>query len=102
MDVEFDPEKSARNERERGLPFDLAAELAWDRALIAVDDRKDYGEERFVALAPMAGRLYVVCYTFRPAPRPDRVPSVGQVRRIISFRKANEREEQIYEQATTD
>ena len=102
MDVEFDPEKSARNERERGLPFDLVAELEWHRALIAIDDRQDYGEKRFVALLPMTGRVYVVCYTLRPVAGPAELPPAGQVRRIISFRKANKREERIYEQATTD
>ena len=37
------------------------------------------------AFAPIQGRLYAVCYVER-----------GQVRRIISFRKANKREERIY------
>ena len=88
---EFDPEKSARNERERGLPFELAAELDWRRALIRIDSRQDYGEARLVAIAPREGRLFVVCYVMR-----------GEVRRIISFRKANDREEKAYEQAATD
>jgi len=39
----------------------------------------------------MKGRLYVVCYLIR-----------GDVRRIISFRKANKRGERAYEKATTD
>ena len=43
------------------------------------------------SLAPMGGRLYVVCYLIR-----------GEARRIISFRKANEREERAYEQAAAD
>lgn len=91
MEIEFDPDKSAKNDKERGLPFERAAELEWDRALASADDRHDYGEQRIVALAPMQGRLYVVCYVVR-----------GRVRRIISFRKANKREERTYEQATTD
>ena len=91
MEIEFDPEKSAKNARERGLPFELAAELEWDKAYAFADDRRDYGEERIVALAPMGGRLYVVCYLIW-----------GEARRIISFRKANEREERAYEQATAD
>jgi uncharacterized protein len=61
------------------------------KAIISIDDRFDYGEERRVALVPMKRRLYVVCYVLR-----------GQVRRIISFRKANRREGQIYAKATTD
>ena len=91
MEIEFDPEKSARNDRERGLPFDQAAELEWDRAVAFADDRQDYGERRFIALVPKGRRLFVVCYCDR-----------GQVRRIISFRKANKREERAYGQAITD
>lgn len=91
MEIEFDPEKSAKNERERGLPFELTAQLEWEKAFRFIDSRKDYGEERVVALAPMQGRLYVVCFTRR-----------GSTYRIISFRKANDREERAYDQATTD
>jgi uncharacterized DUF497 family protein len=91
MRIEFDPAKSAKNERERGLSFDLAGHLEWSRAFVFPDDRSDYGETRMIALAPMQGRLYVVCYVMR-----------GQVRRIISFRRANKREEQAYAQATAD
>ncbi len=67
------------------------AELEWDRAFAFTDDRHGYGERRIVALVPRQGRLYVVCYVMR-----------GQVRRIISFREANQREERDYEQGTTD
>jgi uncharacterized protein len=86
--IEFDPAKSARNARERGLPFELTAELDWDAARVWLDDRRDYGEERYLALLPVSGRLYAVCYCIR-----------GNARRIISFRKANRREERAY--ATT-
>lgn len=91
MDIEFDSEKSARNEKERGLPFKLAAQLEWARARIYADERQDYGETRFVALVPMQGRLYATCYTVR-----------GRTRRIISFRKANKREERAYEEVIID
>src|SRR5208283_3836392 len=47
--------------------------------------RADYGENRFVALVPMSGRLYAVCTCIR-----------GDEGRIISFRKANKREERAY------
>lgn len=87
MDIEFDPAKSERNERERGLPFEMVADLEWENALIGDDDRMEYGEERKVALVPLKGRVYVICYTLRE-----------DVRRVISFRKANKREVKIYEQ----
>ena len=47
------------------------------------------------ALVPGQGRLYVVCYAIRNADK-------RTVRRIIRFRKANEREERAYEKTTTD
>ncbi len=61
------------------------------RAVVSIDDRFMYGEERLIAFAPMRGRLYAVCYVRR-----------GRVRRIVSFRKANKREERLYAQATAD
>lgn len=91
MRIEFDPEKSLRNERERGLPFEMVIRLEWEKAIIATDSRKEYGEDRKVAMVPMDGRLYVVCYTRR-----------GVAHRIVSFRKANKREEKIYEEAAAD
>jgi uncharacterized protein len=83
--IEFDPAKSAKNASQRGLPFELAAELDWTTARVRPDERREYGEERYLALVPMSGRLYAVCYCVR-----------GDARRIISFRKANKREEQAY------
>ena len=88
MRLGFDPAKSAKNARERDLPFELAAELAWERRVIYEDERFDYGETRMIALAPLHGRLHVVCYCQR-----------GEVRWIISFRKANRREVRAYERA---
>ena len=91
MEIEFDPVKSAKNAKERGLPFEMAAEIEWRKAVISIDDRFMYGEERRIAFAPMQGRLYAVCYVLR-----------GKKRRIISFRKANKREERLYAKATAD
>ena len=81
MKIEFDPAKSARSAKERGLPFELTADLDWRAARVWLDQRRDYGEERYLALVPMTARLYAVC---------------SDARRIISFRKANKREEQLY------
>jgi uncharacterized protein len=80
VEIEFDPEKSEKNARERGLPFDLAADLDWDAAQII--------ETRYVAVAPLHGRLHAVIYCLR-----------GDKHRVISFRRANEIEEQAYEKA---
>ena len=80
MEIVFDKDKSAKNARERYLPFELTTELDWSAAQTI--------ETRYVAVAPLHGRLHVVVYTFR-----------DDKRRIISFRKANEIEEQAFEKA---
>jgi uncharacterized protein len=86
MKIGFDPNKSEKNSQERGLPFDLAADLEWERAVVFEDTRHEYGETRMIALAPLKGRLHVVCYCQR-----------DKLRWIISFRKANAREVKVYE-----
>jgi uncharacterized DUF497 family protein len=81
MRIEFDPIKSERNRRDRGLPFERAADFDFSEALLAVDARKDYGEIRYVALGLLDGRLHVLCFT-----------ETQEGIRVISLRKANARE----------
>lgn len=50
MLVTFDPQKSERNEAERGISFSMALEFDWNTALVAEDSRRDYGERRFQAV----------------------------------------------------
>ena len=89
MNIEFDEAKSRRNARERGLPFERAAEFEWESAFYEADARRNYGERRIVAVGFLEERLHVLCFT----PIEDGV-------RIISFRKANRREVKAYEQET--
>lgn len=81
-------DKDAENQRRRGLPFG-AAEFLFDGPFVEEEDaRFTYDEQRFIATGPIAmfgDRLFVVVYTWR-----------DNVRRIISFRKANDREVQKY------
>ena len=84
MDVEYDAEKDARNQRERGLPLALGAVVIADaRASGAVfeDTRHAYAERRFIAYGKVDGRLMVCVFTPR-----------GERDRVISLRKANARE----------
>ena len=90
MQITFDPAKNERNIRERALPFDMAAELDLTKALIQVDTRKTYGETRYVALGHFRGRLHVLCFT-------ETTDGI----RVISFRKANEREVKRHAQTQT-
>ncbi len=87
MEIEFDPEKNDRNVRERGISFEQAQDFEWDGALVWRDTRRDYSEERFIALGLIGKRLHSLVFTVR-----------GDAVRIISLRKANRREELPYEQ----
>lgn len=87
MEIEYDPQKNRANIEERGLSFDDVVYLDWDHAYIAQDRRKDYAETRYTALALLDNRLHVVCFTWRDTRL-----------RVISFRKANQREEACYAQ----
>lgn len=85
MDITYDIAKNEHNIAERGLSFDLVAELDWATGLIAIDTRKDYPETRHVMLAELKGRLHFVCYIETEAGA-----------RVLSFRKANNREKRLY------
>lgn len=91
MKIEFDAVKSEKNSRERNLPFHLAENFDWGTALYAEDDRRSYPESRFISIGYLEDRLHVLCFT----------PIQGGVR-IISFRKANDREVRDYEKETAD
>lgn len=85
MLIDFDPAKSQHNINERGLSFQRAADFDFETALILIDDRKHYGETRYVTIGRLDSRLHVLCFT--------RVPDGI---RVISFRKANPREVKRY------
>jgi uncharacterized DUF497 family protein len=87
VNITFDPSKNERNIRERALSFELAANFAFDTAYIQVDSRQEYSETRYVALGELQGRLHVLCFT-----------ETSDGIRVISFRKANDREVKIYAQ----
>ena len=87
MEIEFDPDKDVSNQTKHGVSLSLASELEWESALVWVDDRFVYNEVRMVALAPKTEILYYVAFVDR-----------GEVRRIISLRRANRREVKHYGQ----
>ena len=88
MQIEFDPAKRDRTLLKRGLDF-ADCQNAFEGVNYTLEDlRKVYGEKRYITWAFMHGRLVVIVWTPR-----------GAARRIISLRKANEREIQIFYQA---
>ncbi len=87
MDIEFDPAKSERNRAERGFGFEGAVDFDFETALIRVDDRFDYAEQRYSALGLKDGRVHALVFA-------EALTGI----RVISFRKANAREVRRYEQ----
>jgi uncharacterized DUF497 family protein len=82
MRIEFDDAKRHRTLAERGLDFARSAEVFAGVNVTFSDDRADYGEPRFNTIGLLDGRMVVLAWTTR-----------GAARRIISMRKANEREQ---------
>lgn len=85
MAVEFDREKRAQTLLHRGLDMAKAGRIFDGPTLTITDDRKDYGEDRWITLGRLDGRMVVLVWTWR-----------GRLRRIISLRKANDREQKEY------
>jgi uncharacterized DUF497 family protein len=85
MRIEFDPAKDTANQTKHCLSLAMASELDWEAALVWVDGRFEYNETRMVALAPKTDILYYAAFVDR-----------GEVRRIISLRRANRREVKYY------
>ena len=85
MLLELDPDKRDRTLAERGLDFARAWEVFASRHFTAEDIREDYSEPRYVTAGMLDGRMVVMVWTPR-----------GETRRIISMRKANEREQARY------
>jgi len=80
-----DPSKDAANFKKHGISLAEAAGLVWDEAVLWEDVRRSYGERRMVGLVPLGTRLCDVVFTDR-----------DEARRIISLRKANDREITTY------
>lgn len=85
MEIEYDHRKGAINMAKHGLPLSLAKGLEWDSLWAKEDTRRDYGDMRMIGYATIDMRLYCVIYTDRKT-----------TRRIISIRKANNREKREY------
>ena len=86
MKIEFDAAKRAGTLEQRGLDMARAGEVLDGATLTIEDDRMDYGEPRYITIGFLDERMVVLVWTPR-----------GDVHRIISMRKANDREKAIYD-----
>ncbi len=62
-----------------------AGEVLAGATLTVEDDRQDYGENRFITIGFLDARMVVLVWTLRDG-----------AYRIISMRKANDREQSLY------
>lgn len=88
MQIEFDESKRLKTLQERGLDFARAGEVFDGTEWTWPDDRQDYDEPRFITFGFLDGRLVALVWTERS----------GKCR-IISMRKANDREQASYKRA---
>ena len=85
-DFEWDDAKAAQNYNDHGVTFEAAKAVFEDPfAIERFDDREDYGEDRYVLLGMVDGRVLCVVYTLRN----------GTIR-IISARGAEPHERRRY------
>ena len=85
MRIDFDPAKDEHNVSKHGVSLAMARSFELETAVIRMDWRKPYGELRFNALGYIGLRLYNMTFTLR-----------GDTIRVISLRKANQREMRRY------
>jgi len=82
---EWSDSKARANQRKHGVSFEVARVFDDPASVDEVDDREDYGEDRFITTGMVDGRLLTVVYTERD----------GRTR-IIPARKATRREQDDY------
>ena len=91
MEITYDQAKNKQNITERRLSFEEVVEFNFESARFSIDTRKDYGEIRRCAIGYLNQRLHALVFV---------ETTLGI--RVISFRKANQREMRNYEQQTKD
>ncbi len=82
---EWDESKNSANRSKHGLSFDSVFDFDWDDPVIVDRSRHEDGERRFAAIGELCGKLHTVVFTRR-----------GDNIRIISLRRSNAKEENIY------
>ena len=88
MDFQWDAAKDAVNREKHGIGFREAAEIFRGYIVVTADTRRDYGEQRHVALGEYDGEVVRVVFTERD----------GDIR-IISAWKASRHDRQTYQEA---
>jgi uncharacterized DUF497 family protein len=86
LKFDWDKSKAKDNYAKHGVSFELARDVFADPfAIEFLDDRQDYGEERYVIVGIVRGQVLYVGYTER-----------NDFFRIISARRATKHEQEFY------
>jgi hypothetical protein len=86
VQFEWDEHKNRLNIEKHGIALSDSWQIFERPLLIRLDERKDYGEPRWIALGDLDGTVVVLVFTRR-----------GDTIRAISIRKGNKHERQIYQ-----
>jgi uncharacterized DUF497 family protein len=85
MLFDWDKEKNKSNIIKHGIDFRDALKMFAGPMLIKEDTREDYGERRWISIGELNEIVVVMVFTIR-----------GKIVRIISVRKANQKERESY------
>ncbi len=85
MNFEWDEEKRQTNLKKHGIDFADLWQFFEVETYTILDDRFDYGEIRFLTLGLLFGEIIAVSHTEK-----------DEITRIISARKAEKHEQEIY------
>ena len=88
MQFEWDEAKNLENIRKHRIDFADVPDMFDGSMLVKLDERTDYGEDRWLGIGFLRNGVAVVVWTERQ----------GDVIRIISARRANRYERQRFEQ----
>lgn len=88
MNFEWDEKKRAANILKHGVDFVRAALIFEAPVLEKIDNRRDYGEVRWIALGQVDRDIYVLTYTRR-----------GSNIRVISAWKGGRKEHEQYQKS---
>ena len=90
MEITYDQSKNAKNIQERNISFEEVAEFDFETAKFSIDVRKNYGELRRRAIGFLNTRLHALVFL-----------ETTKGIRVISFRKANNRESRRNDKSKT-
>ena len=85
MRYQWNPAKRASNAAKHGVDFAELEQFDWPVASVIADTRRNYGEVRLTAMAPIGSRVHVLVFTIRRT-------AIW----VISLRRANRKEVKRY------